>query len=110
MNATGQSWLLANQKNFSAQHLLLIRNKMEQMDDEKIAMIAAAELKDPTMMMVVALLGGWAGIHRFMLGDTGMGILMLLTGGVCGVLWFIDLFSIQKTTQEYNFNQLVAYL
>jgi TM2 domain-containing membrane protein YozV len=37
---------------------------------------------------------GALGIHRFYLGYTGIGILMLLTGGVCGILLLIDFIRI----------------
>jgi hypothetical protein len=33
---------------------------------------------------------GLLGIHRFYLGHIGMGILYLLTGGLCGIGWIID--------------------
>jgi TM2 domain-containing membrane protein YozV len=33
---------------------------------------------------------GAIGIHRFYLGHTGMAILYLLTGGLCGIGWLID--------------------
>ena len=45
-----------------------------------------------------------------MLGETGMGILKLLTLGVCGVLTIIDWFTIQKKTKEHNFNLLMTIL
>jgi TM2 domain-containing membrane protein YozV len=37
---------------------------------------------------------GFLGIHRFYLGYTGIGILMLLTGGLCGLLLLIDFIRI----------------
>lgn len=43
-----------------------------------------------------------------MIGDVGMGILKLLTGGVCGILLIIDWFTISKKTQELNFNNVMA--
>jgi len=45
-----------------------------------------------------------------MLGDTGMGILKLLTLGCCGVMTIIDWFSISKKTKEYNFNKLMTLI
>ena len=46
-----------------------------------------------TMAIICFFLGG-LGIHRFMMGYTGIGILMLLTGGVCGILTLVDFIRI----------------
>ena len=46
-----------------------------------------------TMAIVCFFLGG-LGIHRFMMGYTGIGILMLLTLGVFGILTLIDFIRI----------------
>ena len=80
------------------------------MPDSKMDAINSLELKDMTTMLVVSILLGSLGIDRFMLGDTGMGVLKLLTGGCCGILWIIDIINIKKMTQEFNykrFNELV---
>ena len=45
-------------------------------------------------LAAVCLLVGALGIHRFMMGDTTNGILMLLTLGGCGIWALIDLISI----------------
>ena len=50
------------------------------------------------------------GIDRFMIGDTGMGILKLLTCGVCGILTVVDWFTISKKTKELNFNNVMALI
>ena len=54
-----------------------------------------------TILILSIFLGGW-GIDRFMIGDIGMGVLKLLTFGLCGVLWLIDLFLIRGKVDEYN--------
>ena len=45
-------------------------------------------------LAAVCWLVGCLGIHRFMIGDTTNGILMLLTLGGCGIWTLIDLISI----------------
>ena len=53
---------------------------------------------------------GYLGIDRFMLGETGIGILKLVTCGGCGIWSIVDWFLIQNKTKEFNYNKLVAYL
>lgn len=45
-----------------------------------------------------------------MLGDIGMGVLKLLTGGVCGILWIIDICTIQKTVRDQNFQAIMTVM
>ena len=45
-------------------------------------------------------LGGW-GAHKFYEGKIGMGILYLLTGGLCGIGWFIDIIVILCKPNPY---------
>ena len=46
------------------------------------------------IMMILCLLLGGLGIHRFMSGHIGLGVLYLLTGGVCGIMVIVDLIKI----------------
>jgi TM2 domain-containing membrane protein YozV len=50
--------------------------------------------KKQLLALLLCIFAGTLGIHRFYLGYTGLGILMLLTGGVCGILFIIDLIRI----------------
>ncbi len=45
---------------------------------------------------------GFAGIHRFLLGQIGMGLLYLFTWGLCGVGTIIDAVSYKRLTAEAN--------
>ncbi len=46
--------------------------------------------KSFTVAIILWFFFGLLGIHRFYLGHVGMGILYLLTGGLCGIGWLID--------------------
>lgn len=103
-------YIMTNQKYFPSEKLVYIREKLASMDDSKFAFISTVELKDPTTLLLVSIFLGALGVDRFMLGDVGMGILKLLTGGLCGVLTIIDWFTITKKTRELNFNNLMTML
>lgn len=101
---------MTNQKYFPAEKMVYLREKLGTMDENKFALLSSLELKDPTVMLVVSIFLGSLGIDRFMLGDTGMGVLKLLTGGCCGILTIIDWCTIMNKTKEQNFNKLMAML
>jgi len=61
-----------------------------------------SDKKDRNIALVLSLLLGYLGIDRFYIGDTGLGVLKLLTGGVCGIMAVIDWFLIMGKTDEYN--------
>lgn len=99
-----QMFMMGNQKNFDTTQVPAITEKLKSLDDEKLMIVSSANYKDPTTMLIVSLLLGGLGIDRFMLGDTGMGVLKLLTGGCFGILTIIDWFSITEKTRQFNFN------
>lgn len=110
MNTLAASWFAANRNKFTPQSQAVIQAKLNDMPDEKATILSSVELKDPTIMLVIELFLGEFGIHRFMLGETGMGVLYLLTGAVCGIMWFVDIFTVCEKTKQYNFNQVLPYL
>ena len=103
-------YFAANAKCFPEDKIVLLREKMAAVDDSRYATISSVELKSPTTLLLVSLFVGGLGIDRFMLGDTGMGVLKLLTGGCCGILTIIDWFIIMKKAKEANFNKLISLL
>ena len=100
-------FLLVNQKLFPMEKITYVREKLNSLDDEKFSLVYTIDFKDPMLMLIISILVGTLGIDRFMLGDTGMGILKLLTGGCCGILTIIDWIIISNKTKEYNFNKLM---
>jgi TM2 domain-containing membrane protein YozV len=95
-------YLTTNAKYFEPSALPIIRQKLEKADDTTFLSVQACELKDPTTLLLISIFLGTLGIDRFMLGDTGMGILKLLTCGCCGILTIIDWFTISKKTKQKN--------
>lgn len=55
---------------------------------------------EKTVALVLLLLVGVLGIHKFYLGQIGAGILYLLTGGLCGIGLIIDLVKLLTDTYE----------
>lgn len=98
-------YIMSNAKYFDSSSIPFVRQRLESMSDESFMMLQSIELKDPTTLLIISILVGGLGVDRFMLGETGMGVLKLLTGGCCGVLTIIDWFSISKKTKEYNLNK-----
>ena len=103
-------YIMTNQKYFPAEKIMYIKEKLTAMDESKFVMLQTIDLKDPTTILLVSIFLGGLGIDRFMLGDTGMGILKLLTGGCCGILTIIDWFTVSKKTKELNFNNIMTML
>lgn len=60
--------------------------------------------KDPQMILLTCLIGffGFAGVHRFLLNQVGMGVLYLLTGGLCLIGTIVDLINHRALAFEYN--------
>lgn len=101
-------FITANQKFFPAEKITLVREKLLAMPDEKYVMVSSVDYKDPTTLLIVSLFLGTLGVDRFMIGDVGLGVLKLLTGGCCGILTIIDWFTIMNKTKEVNFTKLMA--
>lgn len=94
---------------FPPESISAIRSKLSSMDENKALMMQSIEYRDPTLMLVLSILVGKLGVDRFLLGDTGLGVLKLLTCGGCGIWWLIDLFTVQKKTRQYNYQKFIQY-
>ncbi len=99
-------YLTTNAKYFEPSAIPVIRQKLEKADKDIMVQLQATELKDPTVILLISIFLGGLGIDRFMLGDTGMGVLKLLTGGCCGILTIIDWFTISKKAKEMNLSKI----
>ena len=103
-------YIMTNAKYFPEEKIIYLKEKLRTIDDEKFSLISTMAMKDPTTLLLVSIFVGYLGIDRFMLGETGMGILKLFTAGCCGILYIVDLFSIAKKAKEYNFNKVMCLI
>ena len=90
--------------------LAVIQSLTKEMSDAQQQQFFAfytGKRKEQQTLMIMAIIGffGVAGIHRFMIGEIGMGILYLLTAGLCGIGTIIDLVNIKRITSEHNQKQ-----
>ena len=71
---------------------------------QQFGTIYRARRKDPQLILLVTLLGfvGISGVQRFIVGQMGMGILYLLTGGLCLIGTIIDLVNYKSVAFQYN--------
>jgi TM2 domain-containing membrane protein YozV len=91
----------------SGEEMLYVQSLVKDMDDDKarsFASVYRTRRKDPQTILITALLGLIiiAGVHRFIIGQIGMGILYLFTGGLCLIGTIVDLVNHQKLAFEHN--------
>jgi TM2 domain-containing membrane protein YozV len=84
-----------------------IVNNMSEQEAQQFASIYRARRRDPMLILVTAAIGffGIAGVHRFMLGHIGMGILYIFTGGLCFIGTIVDVFNYKRLAFEYNIKE-----
>jgi TM2 domain-containing membrane protein YozV len=103
-------FILTNSKYFENYQVAQMRDRLLKVDDSKWALLQTIQFKDPTLSLVISLLGGGLGIDRFFIGDTGLGVAKLLTCGGLGIWAIIDWFLIMGATREKNMEMLQQFL
>jgi len=103
-------FIMTNQKYFPSEKIVFLKEKLRTIDETKLSLVSTIDFKDPTTILLVSIFLGALGIDRFMIGDTGMGVLKLLTGGGCGILAIIDWFTISNKAKEVNFNKVMTLI
>jgi len=84
-----------------------VQSLTEDFDDKKMlnfANLYRARRKDPQLILLTTLLGFVfvAGIQRILIGQIGMGILYIFTGGLCLIGTIVDLVNYQDLAFRYN--------
>ncbi len=85
-------------------YLQMIVHDMEESDRKVFFSTYKKKRQQPQTVLILALVGliTVAGIHRFVLGQIGMGLLYLFTGGLCLIGTIMDAVNHKKLAWEYN--------
>jgi len=102
-SARADMWIMSHSNYFKPEHMAIIQDELRRMPEEKVNMLLALPLKNPTTILLFSVFLGEFGVDRFMLGDTGLGIGKLLTLGGCLVWWLVDLFLVSDRARVKNF-------
>lgn len=98
--------------NVDQEEYIFLENLMKEIpaqQKEKFILLYRGNRKDPQNILLFTLLGFFAvaGVQRFVVGQIGMGVLYLLTGGLCFIGTIVDLVNYKKLA--FEFNQREAY-
>ena len=104
--------LIMNLKGVTPDEYMYLEQVMKNMDQEQARTFVsyyAGKRKDPQDILLFTLLGFViiAGVQRFVIGQIGMGLLYLLTGGLCLIGTIVDLINHKSLASDYN--QKMAY-
>jgi TM2 domain-containing membrane protein YozV len=85
-------------------HVQMLIKDFNDKQAQNFAMIYRARRRDPQMILLTCLVGflGFAGIHRFLVNQIGMGILYFFTAGLCFIGTIVDAVNYQSIAFEYN--------
>jgi len=79
-------------------------NEMSDAQAEHFARIYRSRRRDPVHVLLLTLVGflGAAGLQRFYVEEFGMGVLYLLTAGLCLIGTIVDAFNYRSIALRYN--------
>ena len=104
------TFIAENQKKFYPVDLVMLKDDLQNMSETELMTLASTNFKDPTVSMVLSVLLGGLGADRFYIGNPGLGVLKLITGGGLGIWWIIDMCIIMDKTKEANKKELAETL
>lgn len=104
--------LLYSLKGITEEEYFFLQKVMDGMSTEQAQQFIAfysGKRHSPSDILLFTLLGFVivAGVQRFMIGQIGMGILYLITGGLCFVGTVVD--AINHKSLAFEYNQKMAF-
>lgn len=102
--------MMTLQEKLPGDKLFILKQKLESASDDKVQNLQLLQLKNPTTFLLFSIFLGGFGVDRFMLGETGLGVLKLLTCGGMTIWTIIDWFLIMGKVKEDNLNKVMLML
>ncbi|MGB4398222.1 MAG: NINE protein [Daejeonella sp.] len=104
--------LLINLRGMNPEEYSYLQQVMAGLDErqaQNFVMFYSGKRKSPQDILLFTILGflGIAGIQRFVVGQMGMGILYILTAGLCFIGTIVDVINHKSIAIDYN--QKAAY-
>lgn len=104
--------LLINLRGMSSEeysYLQQVMNGLDQKQAQNFVMFYSGKRKSPQDILLFTIFGflGVAGIQRFVVGQLVMGILYILTAGLCFIGTIVDVINHKSIATDYN--QKVAF-
>jgi TM2 domain-containing membrane protein YozV len=101
--------------NATPEELITINSRTKDYNREELeqfCIIYGTKRKDPQLILILCLIGlvGVAGIHRFLIGNIGMGILYFFTAGLCLIGTIVDAVNYKQLAMEYNAKMITETL
>jgi hypothetical protein len=93
-----------NIENFSPQDFMMVKDKLEKMEDDKFFILQGTEFQKPSTIFLIAILLGW---ERFWLDDVALGIVKIITFYGCMIWWIVDIISAKKRAKAYNIKKFI---
>ncbi len=103
-------FLIEHKNYFHEFDLDFLKGDLEDLSKEELKLFMKTDFVNPNVNFTISLLKSVLGIDRFVIGQTNIGLLKLLTAGGLGVWAIIDWFQIKELTQEYNFNKALEII
>jgi TM2 domain-containing membrane protein YozV len=91
----------------TTEEMLFLQEYTTGLDENKLGNfynLYASKRKNQQDILLMCLLGffGFAGVHRMILGQVGMGLVYFFTAGFCFIGTIVDLINARALTNEYN--------
>lgn len=99
--------LLFNLPNITSEELTFLKDIADELTEEQqntFVRVYSQKRRNPQHLLLFALLGffGFAGIQRFVTNQIGMGLVYILTAGLCFIGTLVDIINYKSLANQYN--------